>query len=197
MAYRIGLTGGLAGGKSTVARLLAEAGFEVVDADRLVAELYEPGEAGAEGVAELFGAEYLDARNAVDRPRLARRVFTDEAARRRLEGLVHPLVRRRFAALAGAAERPIVLEATLLVEAGYAPDFDLVVTVEAPPELRLARAVERGLARADAQARLAAQGEGSERRATADLVIDNGGDLPSLERQVRELIARVERTAQS
>ncbi|HEX4952944.1 MAG TPA: dephospho-CoA kinase [Thermoanaerobaculia bacterium] len=197
MAYRIGLTGGLASGKSTVARRLAEAGFEVVDADRLVAELYQPGQAGALGVAELFGAEHLDARGAVDRPRLAHRVFADEVARRRLEALIHPLVRQRFAARAAAAERPVVLEATLLVEAGYAPDFDLVVTVEAPRELQLARAMARGLGHADAEARLAAQGDGHQRRAAAHLVIDNSGDLSSLERQVEGLIARVERATHS
>lgn len=186
-ALRVGLTGGLAGGKSTVARLLAERGATVVDADRLVAELYEPGEPGAELVAELFGDRLLDRRGAVDRPALASIVFSDPEARRRLEAAVHPLVRRRFADLARATGGVVVLEATLLVEAGYGPDFDLVVTVEADEEVRLRRAVERGMDEAEAAARLAAQGSGEARRAAADRTIRNDGDLADLERRVDEL----------
>lgn len=189
MSLRVGLTGGLASGKSTVARLLAEAGFLVVDADRLVADLYRPGGAGAAAVCELFGPGALDAAGAVDRAAVAGRVFADDELRRRLEQAIHPLVRRRFAEIAEAAAEPVVvLEATLLVEAGYAPDFDLVVTVEADPEVRLARAVARGLSEADARARLAAQGDGVRRRAGAGRVIDNSGDLAALERQVAALI---------
>ncbi|HRC87049.1 MAG TPA: dephospho-CoA kinase, partial [Thermoanaerobaculia bacterium] len=141
---RLGLTGGLASGKSTVGRWLSDLGYRVVDADRLVAELYRPGEAGSRKVAELFGADYLDAAGAVDRARLAGLVFHDPAARRRLEEAIHPLVRARFAELAAGSERPAVLEATLLVEAGYAPDFDAVVSVEAPEAIRLERAIARG-----------------------------------------------------
>ncbi len=188
---RIGLTGGLASGKSTVARLLAAAGFLVVDADRLVAELYAPGEAGARLVAELFGSEYLAPDGAVDRARLAGLVFADPAARRRLEAAIHPLVRRRFAELAAVSSVPTVLEATLLVEAGYAPDFDLVVTIEADPARRLERAVRRGLPAAEARARLAAQGDGAVRRQAAHLTIENDGDLASLEAQVMALVARI------
>lgn len=186
-ALRVGLTGGLASGKSTVARLLAERGATVVDADRLVAELYEPGEPGARAAAELFGAQMLDARGAVDRERLARVVFTDADARRRLERAIHPLVRERFAALARGAQGVVVLEATLLVEAGYAPGFDRVVTVEADPEARVARAVARGMSEDEARRRLLAQGEGDARRAAADTVIRNDGDLADLERRVDEL----------
>lgn len=188
---RIGLTGGLASGKSTVARWLAEAGLTVVDADRLVARLYQPGEEGAERVAELFGRDYLDPRGAVRRQKLAARIFQDDDARRRLEAAVHPLVRRRFAALAAAAPGPAVLEATLLVEAGHAPDFDLVVSVEAGPEVRLRRAVARGLAEDEARARLAAQGDGAARRAAADRVLDNDGTLDELRRQVDGLVEEI------
>jgi dephospho-CoA kinase len=184
----VGLTGGLASGKSTVAGLLAGAGFRVIDADRLVAELYRPGGAGAAAVAELLGPEALDEEGAVDRAAVAERVFADPGARRRLEAAIHPLVRRRFAEIAAAAAEPVaVLEATLLVEAGYGPDFDLVVTVEADPEVRLRRAVDRGLDPADARARLAAQGDGAARRAGADRVIENDGDLADLRRRVEEL----------
>lgn len=187
----VGLTGGLASGKSTVARWLAEAGCTVVDADRLVAELYEPGGAGARRVVELFGGGLLDARGSVDRVRLAERVFSDAAARRRLEGAVHPLVRQRFAEIAAAAGGIVVLEATLLVEAGYGEDFDLVVTVEADRERRLERAVARGAEPEDARARLAAQGDGARRRAGSQRVIHNDGDLGDLRREVEALLGEL------
>lgn len=185
---RVGLTGGLASGKSTVACLLADAGFEVVDADQLVAEQYEYGRAGANEVVKLFGARYLDATGAVDKPRLARLVFTDGAARSALEAVIHPLVRASFKALAQNTSRPIVFEATRLVEAGSAPDFDLVVTVEAPDALRLERAMARGLKKDDALSRLQAQGSGDERRLAADRVIENDGDLAALKAKTAALV---------
>lgn len=186
-AVRVGLTGGLASGKSTVARMLATRGATVIDADRLVAELYRAGEPGARAAAELFGPEVLDAAGAVDHARLAEVVFGDPEARRRLERAVHPLVRERFAEVAGETGGVVVLEATLLVEAGYAPDFDRVVTIEADPQVRLARAVARGMPEVEARRRLDAQGEGAERRAAADVVIRNDGGLAELERQVDAL----------
>ena len=189
--FLIGLTGGIAAGKSTVAALLRDAGLTVVDADRLVAELYRAGGGGAAAVRELFGAEVLDADGAVDHARLAGAVFADAAARRRLEAAIHPLVRRRFREIAAAETGVAVLEATLLVEAGYAPDFDLVVTVEADPEVRLRRAMARGLDEAGARARLAAQGDGGERRAAADFEIRNDGDRDELARQVQALLRRI------
>lgn len=190
---RIGLTGGLASGKSTVAKLLAETGFQVLDADELVAKLYEPGEPGALAVAELFGAKYLSQGGAVDKPRLARLVFSDDLARAKLEAAIHPLVRAFFSRLATVADSSIVLEATRLVEAGFAPDFDLIVTVEAAPEVRLARAVARGLSREEALRRLAAQGDGHERRAAAHRVIENDGTAEELRAQVAALVAELRR----
>jgi dephospho-CoA kinase len=187
-ALKIGLTGGLASGKSTVARWLAEAGFRVIDADRLVAELYAPGAPGAEEVRRLFGDGVLDASGAVDHAKVAERVFADPEARRALEQAIHPLVRQRFEELAAQSDGVVILEATLLVEAGYGPAFDCVVAVEAPPEQRLARAVERGVPEVDARARLLAQGDGAARREGAGRVIDNSCDLEHLRRQVDELI---------
>src|SRR5262245_26187087 len=129
----------------------------------------------------------------VDRARVAARVFTHSKDLRALEAAIHPLVRRRFeegtAGLAGV----VVLEATLLVEAGYAPGFDLVVTVESDAETRLRRATARGLDEASARARLLAQGDGNVRRAAAHRVLDNSGDLAHLRRQVDELIVELER----
>ena len=177
---RVGLTGGLASGKSTVASFLAEAGYLVVDADRLVAELYAPGEPGARLVAELFGSSLLEDSGAVDKARLGALVFSDDRARAQLESAIHPLVRERFAQRVAESDRPIVLEATRLVEAGYGPDFDYLLTVEAPFETRLARAVARGMSQEDATARLSAQGEGEARRQAADRILENDGDLEEL-----------------
>ncbi len=193
--FRVGLTGGLASGKSTVARLLAEAGFRVVDSDQVVADLYAPDQPGARAVAELFGANYLDKEGGVDKTKLARLVFADAAARDTLEKAIHPLVRAFFSRLAAETAAPIVLEATRLVEAGYAPDFDLVVTVEAPFELRLERAVARGLPREEALRRLAAQGNGEERRAAADRMILNDGTPEILREQVAALVAAIRQSA--
>jgi dephospho-CoA kinase len=192
---RVGLTGGLAGGKSTVAEWLRDAGFAVIDADRLVAELYRPGGEGAAAVRDLFGPEMLDAAGAVDHHRLAERVFTDAAARARLEAAIHPLVRKLFVEQTASLTGVVVLEATLLIEAGYKPGFDLVVSVEAPCEVRLERAVARGMKADTARARLLAQGDGDKRREAAHRIIDNSGDREHLRRQTDELIGELKRLA--
>ncbi|MEO6195344.1 MAG: dephospho-CoA kinase [Thermoanaerobaculia bacterium] len=194
-ALRVGLTGGLASGKSTVSQWLRDAGFEVIDADRLVAELYQPGGAGAVAVRDLFGPEMLAESGAVDHAKVAARVFSDPAARASLEAAVHPLVRKRFVEIAAQAQGVVVLEATLLVEAGYGPGFDLIVTVEAPCELRLERAIARGVNPESARARLLAQGDGEERRKAAHRLIDNSGDERHLRRHVDELIEELKRLA--
>lgn len=193
--YRVGLTGGLASGKSTVARQLAEAGFEVVDADRVVSELYRPGGAGTRELTRLFGPGLLKADGSVDKAALAHLVFSDSAARLALEEAIHPLVRAHFASVAAAATGPVVLEATRLVEAGYAPDFDLLVTIEAPLELRLERAVARGLPREEALSRLVAQGDGRERRAAADRTIVNNGTPEELRAAVAALVGEIRQRA--
>jgi dephospho-CoA kinase len=131
----------------------------------------------------------------VDRAKVAARVFADPEARRALEKAVHPLVRERFAEIAHTAQGVVVLEATLLVEAGYGPMFDFIVTVEADAETRLRRAIARGLDEASARARLVAQGDGEERKEAAHRVIDNCRDLSYLRRQVDELIEELSRMA--
>lgn len=187
-ALRVGLTGGIAAGKSTVAQWLRQAGFLVVDADDLVAELYRPGAAGAETVARLLGRSFLRPDGSVDHQRVADRIFADSRARRELEARLHPLVRERFAAMTRTTAGIAILEATLLVEAGFAPDFDYVVTVEADRDLRLRRAVARGLDEAAARSRLAAQSLPETRTAAADRVLWNNGTLDELHRQVDVLI---------
>jgi dephospho-CoA kinase len=194
-ALRVGLTGGLASGKSTVAGWLRDAGFEVIDADRLVAELHQPGGEGAAAVRGLFGPEMLDEQGGVDHAKVAARVFSDPQARAALEAAIHPLVRQRFMERTAGLTGVVVLEATLLVEAGYGPGFDLIVTVEAPCELRLERAVAKGMNEESARNRLLAQGDGEGRRKAAHRMIDNSGGVEHLRHQVDELIGELNRLA--
>lgn len=189
----IGLTGGIASGKSTVGGWLAEAGLTVVDADRVVAGLYQPGEPGAEAIKEVFGQEALNASGAVDHAWLAHRVFADSEALAAVEERIHPLVRSRFREIAGDAKTPAVLEATLLVESGCVPDLDLVVTVEADAELRIERAVARGLSEPEARARFEAQGDRAFRERAAHVILRNDGSLEELRAQVDELIETIEK----
>ena len=191
---RIGLTGGLAAGKSTVGRRLEEAGLPVMDADKVVVELYMPGAPGAALVRELFGDAYLLEDGSVNRPRLADLVFSDSEARHRLEAAIHPLVLSRFEAY--AAKQPVaVLEATLLVESGLDAECDLVVTVEADPETRLRRAVDRGMDEAEARRRHEAQGSGEQRRAAAHRVLWNNGSPADLRLQVDDLLHQIDEGA--
>jgi dephospho-CoA kinase len=192
----VGLTGGLASGKSTLAGWLAEAGLLVVDADRLVAGFYQPGGPGARVVGDLFGPEMLADDGSVDRPRLAREVFADGIARSRLEQAIHPLVRDHFQRVAAEHDGIAVLEATLLIEAGMASDFDLVVTVEAESEKRVERAIRRGLSEEEARTRVAAQGTDLMRRGGADVVIENDGDLEDFRLQAEDLINRLQALAE-
>ena len=193
----VGLTGGLASGKSALSLWLAEAGCTVVDADRLVADSYRSGGPGARAVGELFGLEMLADDGSVDRLRLAERVFTDGSARTRLEQAIHPLVRNRFRRLASEHDGIVVLEATLLLEAGMASDFDIIVTVEADSERRVERAARRGLTEEEARDRIAAQGSDRMRRGGADIVIDNNGDLNDLRGQADDLIRRLRDLAEN
>ena len=183
---RIGLTGGIGSGKSTVSALLAARGAVVIDADRLAREVVEPGTPGLAAVVEAFGAEVLWADGSLDRPALAAIVFSDPVARKRLDGIVHPLVRSRAAELAAAApENAVVVhDVPLLVETGQAGSYDLVLVVEADPETRVSRLVRRGLTADDARARMGAQATDGQRRAVADVVLDNSGTEAELAAQV-------------
>lgn len=193
----VGLTGGLASGKSTVARQLDRAGFRVVDADVLVADLYRPEAPGVRIVAQLFGSGFLTAEGAVDKPALAQRIFSDERSRVELEAAVHPLVRARFRQIAATCEGAVVLEAAKLVESGWADEFDLVVTVEAPEATRLKRASRRKLPVQEAERRIAAQGSEALRRSHADVVIDNSGSRADLAAQVDKLAGKIRRLARA
>jgi dephospho-CoA kinase len=179
---RVGLTGGVGSGKSTVANLLAEHGAVIIDADAIAREVVEPGTPGFQAVVDAFGAEVVGPDGRLDRPQLARIVFGDEAKRVQLNAIVHPLVGKRTVELANAAspDAVVVYDIPLLVENDMAKGFEFVIVVEAEPELRLARLAERGMPADDARERMAAQASDEQRRAVADAVIENNGSLAAL-----------------
>jgi dephospho-CoA kinase len=188
---RVGLTGGIGAGKSAVAARLAELGAVIVDSDVLAREVVAPDTPGLAAVVEAFGAGVLDPSGALDRARLGELVFADAGARRRLEAIIHPLVRRRSVELtaAAAADAVVVNDVPLLVEVGLAPTYHLVVVVEADPEARVGRLVDRGLTAAAARARIAAQASDEARRAAADALLDNSGTRDALRAAVDALWA--------
>ncbi|SQD97645.1 Dephospho-CoA kinase [Parafrankia sp. Ea1.12] len=185
----VGLTGGIGSGKSAVSELLVEHGAHLVDADRIAREVVAPGTPGLAAVAEAFGPSVLLADGALDREALGRVVFADEASRRRLESITHPLIRAEMAArIASASPDAVVIhDIPLLVEGGPRPGYDAIVVVETPRELRLERLARRGLARDQAEARMAAQATDEQRRAVADILVDNSGSLDDLRKRVGEV----------
>jgi dephospho-CoA kinase len=186
VVLRIGLTGGIGSGKSTVSALLAARGAVIVDADLIAREVVQPGTPGLAAVVEAFGPDVLAADGALDRAALAAVVFADPEARSRLDGIVHPLVRARARELTAAAPQDAVLvnDVPLLVETGQAASYDLVLVVEADAATRISRLVRRGLTAEDARARIAAQATDEQRRAVADVVLDNSGTPEQLAEQV-------------
>ncbi len=175
---RVGLTGGVASGKSTVSAILRELGAVVIDADRLARDVVAKGTPGLADVVRELGEGVLTDDGELDRPAVARLVFSDEGARRRLEGVIHPLVLAESTRLeAEAAEGTIVVhDIPLLAESGRADSFDAVLVVDADPEEQVRRAVrERGWSEEEARARIAAQAGREERRAIATYVIENTG----------------------
>jgi dephospho-CoA kinase len=179
----IGLTGGIGSGKSVVARRLAELGAVIVDSDLIAREVVAPGTDGLREVVAAFGAGVCRPDGSLDRPALGAIVFGDEAARRRLEGIIHPRVRARSAELAAAApaDAIVVNDVPLLVEVGLAPTYHLVVVVETASRHRVERLVrDRGMTEAEAYARIDAQAGDEQRRAVADVVLCNDGSLADL-----------------
>ncbi|MFN8073500.1 MAG: dephospho-CoA kinase [Mycobacterium sp.] len=187
---RIGLTGGIGAGKSTVSRAFAECGGVVVDGDVISREVVAPGTHGLAQLVEHFGDGILLDDGALNRPALAAIAFSDEDRRLKLNGIVHPLVaRRRSELIAAAAEDAVIVEdIPLLVESHMAPMFPLVVVVHADPEVRLRRLIEyRGFSEDDAKARIAAQATDEQRRLVADVWLDNSGSEGELVERAREL----------
>ena len=197
----VALTGGIASGKSTVAARLAEHGAVVVDADRIAREVVEPGEPALARIAEVFGEHLLGPDGALDRAALGAEIFGDPEKRVQLNAITHPAVlersRQRFAE---AAERDphavVVYDVPLLVEAGRADEFDVVVVVHASSDTRIRRMVElRGMTRDEALHRINSQATDTDRLAIADVVIDADGSIDETRRQTDALWAELRASA--
>ena len=186
----VGLTGGIGAGKSEVTRRFAALGAVIIDADALAREVVEPGTPGLAAVLAEFGPDVEAADGSLDRDALAAKVFGDDAARARLNGIVHPLIGERVAELMAAAEANspdgvVINDVPLIVEAGVADRYAAVIVVDAPVETQLERLTRlRGMAAEAAQARIEVQASREQRLAIADYVITNDGDLDSLQAQV-------------
>ncbi|WP_282701987.1 dephospho-CoA kinase [Streptomyces sp. CC219B] len=195
---KVGLTGGIGAGKSEVSRLLVAHGAVLIDADRIAREVVAPGTPGLAAVVDAFGEEVLTADGSLDRPKLGSIVFADPEKLAVLNTIVHPLVGARSRELeeAAAEDAVVVHDVPLLTENGLAPLYDLVVVVDASPETQLDRLVRlRGMTEQDARARMAAQATREQRRAVADIVIDNDVPLPELEQRVNDVWAELVRRA--
>jgi dephospho-CoA kinase len=195
----VGLTGGIGSGKSTVARLLEDRGAVVFDADLLAREAVEPGTPGHAAVIERFGADVLAPGGELDREALASIVFADPSARRDLEQIVHPEVRRLFAEGSEAyrdTDRVVVFSAPLLVESGMHTAFEILVVVSATVATQIERLMrQRGMSEASIRARIDAQAPLEDKAAVADFLVDNEGTIDELVSQIErlwnELSARV------
>ncbi|HZD18086.1 MAG TPA: dephospho-CoA kinase [Actinomycetota bacterium] len=189
----VGLTGGIGSGKSTVAGMLDQRGAIVFDADALARQAVEPGTPGHDAVVERFGANILGPGGYLDREALASIVFADPAARRDLEAIVHPEVRRLFAAACQeheGSDHVIVLSAPLLVETGMHTAFDVLVLVSTTPETQVQRLLrDRAMSEEQIRARIGAQAPLEDKAAAADVIVDNEGTLDELEGQVERLWA--------
>jgi dephospho-CoA kinase len=184
----VALTGGIGSGKSTVAAMLVQRGAVLIDADAIAREVVEPGQPTLAALVDRFGPGILDEDGRLDRPALAAVAFADDASRADLDGITHPAINEEFVRRIKAApdDAIVVCDVPLLAESvqAQARGYPFVIVVEAPEAVRLARLAQRGVPRADAERRIAAQASDEQRRALATHVIDNGGELVALERQV-------------
>ncbi|MET9153742.1 dephospho-CoA kinase [Streptomyces griseoflavus] len=196
----VGLTGGIGAGKSEVSRLLVECGAVLIDADRIAREVVEPGTPGLAAVVDAFGEDVLAADGRLDRPRLGSIVFADAEKLAVLNSIVHPLVGARSRELeeAAAEDAVVVHDVPLLTENGLAPLYDLVIVVDASPATQLERLVgRRGMSEDDARARMAAQATREQRRAVADIVIDNDVPLDELAQRVKDVWSELVRRSRA
>jgi dephospho-CoA kinase len=193
---RVGLTGGLASGKSTIARMFGELGCLTIDADAIVAQLYRPGEPGHTALVREYGEQILLPGGEIDRVKLSSVAFASEAAARRLNALVHPLViaeegRTMRDLESRPTDRIVLVEATLLLESGGRERYDRIVVVDVDPSVQIERAVRRGMPREEALRRIAHQMSREERLSNADYVIDNSGDLQEAAAATRRVHERL------
>jgi dephospho-CoA kinase len=193
----VGLTGGIGSGKSTVAAMLTERGAVVIDADAIARKVVEPGMPALAHLVERFGPEILQADGCLDRTALAERAFVSDESRKDLEAITHPAIGEEFLReIAAAPEGGIVVhDVPLLVESKRGLQYDGVIVVEAPRATRLDRLEARGIARDDAERRIAMQASDEERRAVATWVLDNSGDVADLEEQVGKVWAELQEMA--
>lgn len=194
---KVGLTGGIGSGKSTVARMLADEGFPVVDADQIAREIMEPGSPVLAQVAEVFGEDLIDDTGALNRAELAKRAFSSTEQTEKLNVLTHPAIRaesnRRFDEAEKAGARAVIYDMPLLVDLGLHHDMDMTVVVDVDVDERVRRLVDkRGLTEADARARIAQQVDDDTRRAAADIVVDNNGPLEALAAQVEKVVRMID-----
>ena len=200
---RVGLTGGIGSGKSEVSRRLADHGAVLIDADVAARQVVIPGSPGLAQIVGAFGDGVLRPDGSLNRERLGEIVFGDPGLRAKLNEIVHPLVREWMAAAERAAVQavpppgPVVVhDVPLLAESRGRAGFDVVIVVDAPPEVQVERLVRlRGMAPEQARARMAAQASREQRLAVADVVIDNSGSLTDLDRHVGEVWAELQRRA--
>jgi len=193
----VGLTGGIATGKSIVAGMFAARGAAIVDADRIAHALQEPGQRCHRRIVDAFGAGVLDEAGRIDRGRLGARVFADPSVRQRLEAIMHPVIREacenEIRAAEAAGRKVCIVDAALILETGRRDRFHKIVVVAAPEEVQVDRLVRsRGLTPAEARRRISSQWTTAAKAALADHVIDNGGDLASTEEQVARIYAALE-----
>jgi dephospho-CoA kinase len=196
---RVGLTGGIASGKSTISRYLAALGCLTIDADAVVARLYRPGEAGHAALVRTYGPEILRPDDTINRPKLAGIAFADAASAKQINDLIHPLVIAEEGRLIAAEaeldpdrDRIVVVEATLLIESGGRARYDRIVVVDVLREVQLARAIARGMDSEDAVRRIALQMPREERLRHAHYVVDNDGDLLAAEAGTRRVFEKLQ-----
>ncbi|HEY6843008.1 MAG TPA: dephospho-CoA kinase [Thermoanaerobaculia bacterium] len=200
MILRVGLTGGIASGKTTVARTLAGLGCVAIDADEVVRRLYRRGEAGYEALVHAYGRDILTSDGEIDRPKLASIAFVDDASAKKLNALIHPLVIAQEDGIINAEaqrfpdrDRIIIVEATLLLESGGKQRYDKIIVVDTEADLQIERAVKRGMNRDDAERRNARQMARDVRRKEADYVIENNGDVRALEAETMRVYEKLRR----
>ena len=198
MILRVGLTGGIASGKSTITRILAGLGCMTVDADEVVTRLYRPGGAGHDAIVREYGREILQADGEIDRTKLADIAFATSESAAKLNALIHPLVIAEESRIMEAEarrfpdrDRIYVVEATLLLESGGRERYDRIVVVDVDPAIQLERAVARGLSKTEAERRMRHQMKREDRLRQADYVIDNSGDRRNGEIETREVYEKL------
>lgn len=192
MILRVGLTGGIASGKSTILRNFAALGCITADADAIVANLYRPGNAGHTAIINMYGNVVRSVDGTIDRKQLAALAFSSPEEARKLNALIHPLViaeqeRRMSAEEVRGDDAIYIIEATLLLESGGKQRYDRIVVVDVDPAVQIERGVERGLPREEVERRIAHQMPREERLRQADYIVDNGGDRAAGERETRRV----------